>query len=106
MIKRFFIKHIFRWITEEDILIFTKEGIIHRGKPLTRDQVYQLAEQAKIIQGMYLWKVLSAEIKYAAFLHWLKTGEDLSSRMLLRADEIIQQRLSQLESLNVEKPLE
>ena len=103
---KFFTKHLFKWVSEEDVLTFTKDGILHRGKLLNKDQVYQLSEQARIIRQMYLWKLLSDEIRYVAYLHWVKTGEDLSSRLLMRAEEIIRKRLKALEDLAVEKQLE
>lgn len=99
----FLTKHLFKWVSEDDVFIETKEGISHKRRILTPDQLSRLSDDAKRMKEMYLWKVLSAEIRYAAYLHWLKTGEDLSARMLLRAEEIIRKTLDKFDGLGVEK---
>ena len=105
--RKFFIRlltrNLFKWISEEDVFTETKEGITHKGKLLTLDQLSRLSEDAKSIRSKYLWKAISAEIRYAAYLHWLKTGEDLSARMLLRAEEIIRKNLDKFERFGVVK---
>ena len=87
-------------IKEDDILIISSEGIRHKGKYLTKDQVAQLTEQAKIIRGMYLWKVMRDEVKYTAQLMFIKARDyngTLSARLLLRAEEILEKRLASFE---------
>ncbi len=86
-------KHLFRWISEDDVFVETPEGITHKRKLLTLEQVEDLRENATKIKNNYFWKVMMNEIRYAAYLHWLKTGEDLSARMLLRAEEIIRKNV-------------
>ena len=104
--KKFFIKllteHLFKWVTEEDILSITKDGILHKGKYLNKDQTLKLSEQAHGIKGMYLWKVLQAELVYTAYLMFTQArdyNETLSARLLLRAEEIIRKKLDALDSL-------
>ena len=98
-IIRYLIRHLIRWISVDDVLVFDRNGVKHKGKYLTNDQVDRLSEQAKTLKDMYLWKVLSDEIKYAAYLHWLEQGEDISTRALIRADEIIQKTIDKLSKL-------
>lgn len=100
---RFITRNLFKWISEEDVFAETKEGITHKGKLLTLDQLSRLSEDAKSIKSKYLWQVISTEIRYAAYLHWLKTGEDLSARMLLRAEEIIRKNLDKFERFGIAK---
>lgn len=100
---RFLTRHLFRWISEEDVFTETKEGITHKRKVLTLEQMSRLSEDAKSIKEKYLWKVLQNEIRYSAYLHWLTTGEDLSARMLLRAEEIIRKTLDKFAGLGIEK---
>mgnify|MGYP001609186290 CR=1 FL=1 len=100
---RFLTKDLFHWVSEEDVFIETKEGITHKRKLLTLEQIDRLREDAISIQSKYLWKVLQNEIRYTAHLHWLKTGEDLSARMLLRAEEIIRKTLDRFAGMGVKK---
>ena len=84
----------------------TSKGMLHKGRYLTKDQVLQLAEQAKVIRGMYLWKVMRNEVKYVAQLMFIKARDydgTLSARLLLRAMEVLEKRLDSLEV--VEKDL-
>ena len=101
LLVRFLTKYLFHWVSEDDIFKQITPGVFtHKRKELTQDQLSQLSEDARIIKEKYLWKVLQNEIKYASWLHWLTTGEDLSARMLLRAEEIIRKTLDKLEGLS------
>jgi len=102
LLTRFFTRHYLRWVTEDDVLLFTKKGILHKGKPLNVEELRELAENAGSIRRTYLWKILSQEIQYAAYQHWLKTGEEMSARMLLRAEEIIRKSLERLEAIPID----
>ncbi|HXK39082.1 MAG TPA: hypothetical protein VJ043_03250 [Candidatus Paceibacterota bacterium] len=109
----FLTKHLFRWVSEEDILSFKVspsgkvEGIFHKGKPLEAEEIYRLSDQAKSIRQSYLWKVLSDEIRYTAYRMFVASkdyDETLSARLLLRSQEIIQKRVDALAALGKTEP--
>ncbi len=108
--KKLLIRYLTRylnWVSEDDILIISSEGIRHKGRYLSKDQVTQLTEQAKAIRGMYLWKVLRDEVLYTAQLMFIKARNydgTLSARLLLRAIEVIEKRLASFEV--IEKDLQ
>ena len=101
--KKLLIRYLTRylnWVSEDDILLISSKGVRHKGRYLSKDQVTQLTEQAKSIRGMYLWKVMRDEVSYVAQLMFIKARDydgTVSARLLLRAIEVIEQRLASLE---------
>lgn len=95
-------KH-FKWVSEDDLFEVTLQGITHKGRLLNPERAIELSEKAGNFRRSFLWKVLSDEIKYTAHLIWLKQGDDLSARMLLRAEEVISKKLESLGNLKVDK---
>lgn len=104
IIVRLLTKHLFKWVSEEDLFeAIPGKGITHKGKLLSPEREEALVNRADSFRRSYLWKVLSDEIKYTAYLHWMKQGEDVSTRMLLRSEEIIRNKLNDLANLKVDK---
>lgn len=96
---QFLTKHLFKWVSEEDLFEVRNGKIFHKGKPLPEEQALQLVEQADLIGKSVLWKMLSDEIRYVAYLQFIKARnyeETLSAKLLLRAEEIIRKKVEEL----------
>lgn len=103
LLVQFLTKNLFRWVSEEDILEVRGKNIFHKGRPLPEEQTIQIVEQANLIRKSYLWKVLSDEIRFVAYLQFVQSRnyeETLSAKLLLRAEEIIRKKVEELGMLN------
>lgn len=60
-------KHLLKALTEDDILQMTNEGYLVNGRKLTVGEMRQLEDEAKELQGSYLWKLMTRELEFHAF---------------------------------------
>src|SRR3990167_8134573 len=61
-------KHLLKAVHEEELLVFTNKGWYINHKRLTEEQVATLREEAREFQDSFLWRLMSHEIKFMAYL--------------------------------------
>ena len=72
----FVVKHLFRGITEEDVLSSDgKGGIMYKGQTLDKQSKEMIASQASQIDDMFLWRILQDEIRYQSYKQSFKKSE-------------------------------
>ena len=72
--------HLLKAVSEEDILQITEDGYLHKRRKLTPQEVATLKEEAKMMQDSFLWKLMTKEVEYMAFLRMTahaKTNDDI-----------------------------
>ena len=59
------VKHLYNAISDEDILKQNPDGKwLFEGRPITSQEVINLKEEARVLSGMRIWKVLKLDIRY------------------------------------------
>lgn len=95
------VKKLFNTIGPDDILRANERGEwIFMGKPLTPADVLSLKEEAKLMRGMKLWRVLKMDIRYQLnkkmFEESRITEDLLWGKLITYHDDIIRTRLQNL----------
>lgn len=98
------VRDLFNGVTEEDILnVKSKNQITFKGKPLSKEQVEQLKNDAIAIQGSALWKLMSNDMKYLANKRMFETGETetdlIFGRVMLYWVDVVDTKLKNLKNL-------
>ena len=97
-------KH-FNALTEEDVFITDrKNGIIqYKGKPLKQEFKERISNDAELIQGSILWKLLKNEAEYQANTKMFKTSGNkmdmLFGKAMLHTIKVLDTRIKQLSHL-------
>lgn len=97
------VKRLYATIGPEDIIqIITSGHWLLAGKPLTEGQIKALRDEANLIQGLSIWKVLQTEVKYHATKKMFiesRTLMDLEGgKLLLYFLDIMNTRLKKMSS--------
>lgn len=97
----FLAKHLYRTITERDLLRQNKSGRLFIGdKMLNREQEENIREEAERLQNSVLWKLLVLDVKHNALqktLHKAETIDDvIAGKLMLYIIDVIETRLSSL----------
>lgn len=95
------VKKLFNTIGPDDILRMNERGEwIFMGKPMTPADVQSLKEEARILRGMRLWRVLKTDIRHQLnkkmFEESRITEDLLWGKLLTYYDDIIRTRLQSL----------
>lgn len=61
-------KHLLKAVHEDELLIFTNKGWYFNKNRLTDEQVATLREEAREFEGSFLWRLMSNEVKFLAYL--------------------------------------
>ncbi len=103
------VKHLFKFITERDILQVIRDPlkgkitVLYRGKELSQEQVYELAASAELFKNNNFWKMLSNEVMYRAtekMFYDGRTGDDLlGGKSILFCLGVIQKKIDEIVSL-------
>ena len=73
---QFLTKHLLKAVNEDDILRITNKGWFLNKKKLTPEEVSYLKEEANSFNESLLWKLMSREIEYVAFIRGRKSKTD------------------------------
>lgn len=95
------VKKTFNIISADDILKMDERGQWYfTGKPLTPADILSLKEEARILRGMKLWRILRIDIQYQLNKKMFEESrlmQDLiSAKLLSYLDSIIRTRLQSL----------
>lgn len=95
------VKKLFNTIGADDILKTDEQGMwTFQGKPMSPADMIGLKEEAKILRGMKLWRVLKMDIKYQLnrkmFEESRITEDVVWGKLILFHDDIIRTRLQKL----------
>lgn len=69
-------KHLLKAITEDDVLRMTNKGWFLHKRKLGSDEIEHLKEEAKSFKESILWKMMSKDIEYIAFVTGRKAKTD------------------------------
>ncbi|MEK6829284.1 MAG: hypothetical protein AABY15_04090 [Nanoarchaeota archaeon] len=67
-------------VSEDDILRITREGYVYRKRKLSGEEIATLKEEAEMLKHSFLWKIMTTEIEYTAFITMsskAKTNDDI-----------------------------
>lgn len=95
-------KHLLKAVSSEDILTITNKGWFSRGRQLAPDEKMLIKEEAEALRTSILWKYLSTELEYIAFVRGRQATkeEDLWATLYLYYNlDIIQQFLDRCRRL-------
>ena len=97
-------RHLFKHLTSDDILrVNDQNGIMYKGKPLSREQLAMLSRDAQTFRNSTLWQILSDEMKFHAnkrIFENSNTMEDtISGKMLLYYINLAEEKLEKLSNL-------
>ena len=71
-IKKFIINylthHLLKAVSEEDILQITSGVYLHSNHTFTQEEIATLKDEAHILKDSFLWKLMTKEVEYIAFL--------------------------------------
>jgi len=74
------VKNLLKAVHEDELLTVTSRGWYVGKRRLQPDEVSLLKQEAKEFKGSYLWKLMSRDVKYMAYLratNKARTSEDL-----------------------------
>lgn len=95
------IKHLYIAISPDDILKQNVDGTwMFQGRPLTHAEVTQLKEEAAMLRGMRLWRVLKWDIRYQLgkrMFEEARLKDDLVwGQLLTFLDDVIRTRIAKM----------
>ena len=102
-VKKWAIKSILKAVHEDELLVVTSKGWYVGTHRIPQQEVTILKEEAREFRGSYLWKLMSQDVRYIAFLRATNkatSGEDLlySSAMYYNL-QLLEEFMKKCESL-------
>lgn len=79
-IINYLVSHLLKAVTEDDILQRTNDGFLYHKRKLSPEEVARLKEEARSMQESFLWKLMTKEVEFMAFLTMTaraKTNDDI-----------------------------
>lgn len=55
-------------VSEDDILRITSDGYMYRNRKLAPEEIATLKQEAKMLSDSFLWKIMTKEVEYLAFM--------------------------------------
>lgn len=99
-IINYLVKHLLKAVSEEDILQIVNDGYLYKKRKLTPEEVVTLREEARIMQDSFLWKLMTKEVEYLAFISMTskaKTNDDIIwGKAIFYAIDIMRKFLGEL----------
>ena len=91
-------KHLFKMVLEHEFLNVDAKGRLwYQGRQLSKDEVADLGEQARLILKQPLWMLLTTEMQHVAqkkMFHESKDAWDMTSgKLMLKVIEIMSKKL-------------
>ena len=74
------VKNLLKAVHEDELLTTTSRGWYVGSRRLRPDEISLLKQEARELKGSYLWRLMSRDIKYIAYLratNKARTSEDL-----------------------------
>lgn len=97
------VKHLFNAIEYKDILHKEGRDVMFRGKPMSKDMLVHLSNEADRFEKSTLWKILMYEIKWLAnkqmFYHSKTESDMLFGKAMLFNIEQIEKKIDELKKL-------
>ena len=97
------VKHLYKWQTEEDILIQNKDGVFLFGKKLSREQIDDIRQQADMMKNLELYQILQQELTKTANKNIFFSSTDIDDcyfgKVQLYLLDVIDKKLSRLSNL-------
>ena len=98
-ILQYLTRNLLKAVNEDDILRITSQGYLLRNRKLTPEEIISIKEEAKSIRESELWRLMTTELEYVAFIRGrkAKTDEDnLATHYLFYNIDLMQQFLNNI----------
>ncbi|HEC65054.1 MAG TPA: hypothetical protein ENI23_07165 [bacterium] len=98
-ILQYLTRNLLKAVNEDDILRITSQGYLLRNRKLTPEEIISIKEEAKSIRESEIWRLMTTELEYVAFIRGrkAKTDEDnLATHYLFYNIDLMQQFLNNI----------